>query len=62
MGYIKVRKANCKNCYKCLKNCISKAIMYKNEKVEIIEEVEPVKEIDIAKEFIETMLHNAMFL
>lgn len=33
------------------------------EKVEIIEEVEPVKEpvkeIDIAKEFIETMLHNA---
>lgn len=38
MGYIKVRKANCKNCYKCLKNCISKAIMYKNEKVEIIED------------------------
>ena len=29
------------------------------EKVEIIEAVEPVKEIDIAKEFIETMLHNA---
>ena len=29
------------------------------EKVEIIEEDEPVKEIDIAKEFIETMLHNA---
>lgn len=38
MGYIKVRKANCKNCYKCLKNCIPKAIMYKNDKVEIIEE------------------------
>lgn len=38
MGYIKVRKANCKNCYKCLKNCIVKSIMYKDEKVEILED------------------------
>lgn len=39
MGYINVRKANCKNCYKCLKNCIVKSIKYKNEKVEILEDM-----------------------
>lgn len=39
MGYIKVRKANCKNCYKCLKNCIVKSIKYENEKVEILEDM-----------------------
>lgn len=38
MGYINVRKANCKNCYKCLKNCIVKSIKYVNDKVEIIED------------------------
>lgn len=38
MSYIKVRKANCKNCYKCLKNCIVKSIKYENEKVEILED------------------------
>lgn len=38
MSYIKVRKANCKNCYKCLKNCLVKSIKYVNEKVEIIED------------------------
>lgn len=38
MGYIRVRKANCKNCYKCLKNCIVKSIKYVNDKVEIIED------------------------
>lgn len=39
MGYIKVRKANCKNCYKCLKNCMVKSIKYRNEKVEILEDM-----------------------
>lgn len=39
MGYIKVRKANCKNCYKCLKNCIVKSIKFENEKVEILEDL-----------------------
>ncbi|MGN1317613.1 MAG: 4Fe-4S binding protein, partial [Lachnospirales bacterium] len=39
MGYINVRKANCKNCYKCLKNCVVKAIKYENEKVEILEDL-----------------------
>ena len=38
MGYIRVRKANCKNCYKCLKNCIVKSIKYVNDKVEIVED------------------------
>lgn len=38
MSYINVRKANCKNCYKCLKNCHVKSIKYVNEKVEIIDE------------------------
>lgn len=37
--YIKVRKANCKNCYKCLKNCMVKSIKYENEKVEILEDM-----------------------
>jgi iron only hydrogenase large subunit-like protein/uncharacterized Fe-S cluster-containing protein len=37
--YIKVRKANCKNCYKCLKNCAVKSIKYENEKVEILEDM-----------------------
>lgn len=38
MSYINVRKANCKNCYKCLKNCLVKSIKYVNDKVEIIED------------------------
>ncbi len=38
MSYIRVRKANCKNCYKCLKNCLVKSIKYVNDKVEIIED------------------------
>lgn len=38
MSYINVRRANCKNCYKCLKNCIVKSIRYADEKVEIIED------------------------
>lgn len=37
--YIKVRKANCRNCYKCLKNCMVKSIKYENEKVEILEDM-----------------------
>ncbi len=38
MSYINVRRANCRNCYKCLKNCIVKSIKYADEKVEIIED------------------------
>lgn len=36
MGYITVKKANCKNCYKCLKNCVIKSIKIEDEKVNII--------------------------
>ncbi|MDP4152140.1 MAG: [Fe-Fe] hydrogenase large subunit C-terminal domain-containing protein [Bacillota bacterium] len=37
MGLIAVKKANCKNCYRCLKNCSVKSIRYKDEKVDIID-------------------------
>lgn len=36
MDYIRVRKANCKNCYRCLKNCYVKSIKFKDEKVSVI--------------------------
>lgn len=39
MGYIRVSKANCKNCYRCLKNCIIKSISVKEEKVTVIEDM-----------------------
>lgn len=37
MPYISFTKANCKNCYKCLRSCPVKAIKFKNEQAEIIE-------------------------
>lgn len=39
MKYIKVKKANCKNCYRCLKNCIVKSIKFENNKVNVIDEL-----------------------
>ncbi|HIW73367.1 MAG TPA: PAS domain-containing protein [Firmicutes bacterium] len=36
MGYIQVKEANCKNCYKCLKHCDVKSISYINDRVEVI--------------------------
>lgn len=36
MGYIHVKKANCKNCYKCLKNCVVKSIRYIDGQVDVI--------------------------
>ena len=38
MRYIRVRRTNCKNCYKCIKNCLVKSISYKDDRVEIIDE------------------------
>ena len=38
MKYIRVRKANCKNCYKCLKNCEIKSIKYEDEKVDVLDD------------------------
>lgn len=38
MGYIHVKKANCKNCYKCLKFCDVKSIRYIEDRVEVIED------------------------
>lgn len=38
MRYINVRKVNCKNCYKCLKNCVVKSIKFSNYKVSVIED------------------------
>lgn len=38
MSYISFTKANCKNCYKCLRSCPVKAIKFKNEQAEIVED------------------------
>lgn len=38
MNYIDISGSNCKNCYKCLRACPVKAIKFKNEKAEIVEE------------------------
>ena len=37
MKYIHVAKANCKNCYKCLKVCPVKSIKYSDGKVEVLD-------------------------
>ena len=38
MNFLNFSKANCKNCYKCLRNCPVKAIQIKNEQAHIIED------------------------
>lgn len=38
MSYINFLKANCRNCYKCLRSCPVKAIKIKNEQAEIVTE------------------------
>ncbi|MDK2800606.1 MAG: hypothetical protein PWP27_1226 [Clostridiales bacterium] len=38
MGIIQFKEANCKNCYKCIRSCPIKAIAFKNEQAEIIED------------------------
>ncbi|WP_094549643.1 [Fe-Fe] hydrogenase large subunit C-terminal domain-containing protein [Petroclostridium xylanilyticum] len=38
MGIIQFKEANCKNCYKCIRSCPVKAIAFKNEQAQIIEE------------------------
>lgn len=37
MSILKFKKANCKNCYKCIRNCPVKAIEVKNHQAQIIE-------------------------
>jgi len=38
MSTIQFKEANCKNCYKCLRNCNIKAIAFKNEQARILED------------------------
>lgn len=38
MKYLNFSSANCKNCYKCLRSCPVKAIKFKNEQAEIVED------------------------
>ncbi len=38
MSIIQFKKANCKNCYKCIRSCPIKAIAFKHEQAEIIED------------------------
>lgn len=37
-GIIKLKEANCKNCYKCVRNCPVKSIAFKSEHMRIISE------------------------
>ena len=38
MGILKFKKANCKNCYKCVRNCPVKAIQVIDQQAQIVEE------------------------
>lgn len=38
MSIIQFKEANCKNCYKCIRSCPVKAIAFKNDQAEIVEE------------------------
>lgn len=38
MSIIQLKEANCKNCYKCIRNCPLKAIEFGNEQAKILEE------------------------
>ncbi len=69
MDIIKLKKANCKNCYKCIRNCPVKCIEMKNGRANILETectmcgicvhacpqnaISVCKEIDTIKEFIQ---------
>lgn len=37
MGIIQLKEANCKNCYKCIRECPVKAISFKDEQARVIE-------------------------
>lgn len=36
-GYLKLKKSNCKNCYKCIRSCSIKSIGFSNDQANIIE-------------------------
>lgn len=38
MSIIQLREANCKNCYKCIRNCDVKSISFQNDQAQIIDE------------------------
>ena len=38
MSIIRLKESNCRNCYKCIRECPVKSIAYKDEKAEILEE------------------------
>lgn len=37
-SYIKFKKSNCKNCYKCIRNCPVKSIRFSNDQAHIVED------------------------
>lgn len=37
-NYLKLKKANCKNCYKCIRHCPVKSIRFSNEQAQIVAE------------------------
>lgn len=38
MSILQFKKANCKNCYKCVRNCPVKAIRIVDQQAQIVEE------------------------
>ena len=38
MSIIQLKEANCKNCYKCIRNCDVKSITFQNDQAQIVEE------------------------
>ncbi|WDU83253.1 4Fe-4S dicluster domain-containing protein [Caloramator sp. Dgby_cultured_2] len=38
INIIKFKKANCKNCYKCIRSCPVKAISFNNDQAQVIED------------------------
>ena len=37
-NYIKLKKSNCKNCYKCIRNCPVKSISFSGTQAQIVED------------------------
>lgn len=38
MSIIQLKEANCKNCYKCIRNCDVKSISFQNDQAQIIDD------------------------
>lgn len=57
MSTIQLKKANCRNCYKCIRSCPVKAISFNDEQASIIE-----KECILCGKCIQVCPQNAKFV